>query len=79
MLDEVEGYDASLADNLYIRIETDATLVDRTTVRAFVYQYAQCDLRLGMRRIEPSHLFAGEICAAWPDAFSRVPKSLDEE
>ncbi len=79
VLDDVEGYDASRLDNLYVRIETDAALEDATTARAYVYQYARNDRQAGMRRIAPHLEFAGRLCAAWPDALSRVPKSLAEE
>ena len=71
VLDEAEGFDSSRNDNLYARIETDATLEDGTRVRAYVYQYARIGQPKGMRRIEPSIRFAGQLCAAWPDALSR--------
>lgn len=78
-LDQVEGYDASRLDNLYIRIETEAALEDATTIRAYVYQYAVEDRQTGMRRIVPHLKFAGHLCAAWPDSHSRVPKNLNDE
>ncbi len=79
VLDQVEGYDASRLGNLYVRIETDAQLEDGSRVRAYVYQYARKDREAGMRRILPHQGFAGRLCATWPDAFSRIPKSLAAE
>ncbi len=78
-LDQVEGYNASRHDNLYVRIETDAQLDEGTTIRAYVYQYAREDRQAGMRRIAPHQDFADRLCSAWPDPLSRVPKRLVDE
>ncbi len=79
VLDQVEGFDATRTDNLYTRIESDATLEDGTYVRAYTYQYALEERLPTMRRIQPNRSFAGQLCAVWPDARSRVPKSLEDE
>lgn len=79
VLDDVEGFDASRRDNLYVRIETDAILEDGTVVHAYVYQFAQPGRPTGMRRIVPHQEFVGRLCASWPDAIARVPKNFDDE
>ncbi len=79
VLDEVEGFDASRRDNLYIRIETDVILEGGMLVRAFVYQYAQPGRPTSMRRIAPYQEFDGHLCATWPDAIARVPKCFTDE
>jgi gamma-glutamylcyclotransferase (GGCT)/AIG2-like uncharacterized protein YtfP len=81
VLDEVEGFDASRQDNLYVRIETIAILQDGTSIRAYAYQYAsgQANRSVKMRCIQPFQEFAGRRCASWPDAAARVPKSFADE
>lgn len=79
ILDEVEGFDVNRRDNLYVRIETEATLGDGTKVHVYAYRYALQEAGATLRRIRPLIHFAGHVCAAWPDPFSRVPKSLAEE
>ena len=79
VLDEVEGFDANRSDNLYARIETEATLDDGSKIQAYTYRYARQESESTLRRIQPLTRFAGQVCAAWPDPLSRVPKSLAEE
>ncbi|MDZ4850940.1 MAG: gamma-glutamylcyclotransferase family protein [Pirellulaceae bacterium] len=78
-LDEVEGFVANRLENLYDRIETEATLGDGAKVNAFTYCYADRNSLNRLRRIESTKQFAGHACAEWPDALSRVPRSVEEE
>lgn len=84
-LDSIEGYDATTDSGLYLRRIIEIELYrehKQTNSTIECYSYLIPDIRrwTGARRIEPWLVFnSSSKLAAWPDAQSRVPRSLEDE
>jgi gamma-glutamylcyclotransferase (GGCT)/AIG2-like uncharacterized protein YtfP len=79
VLDDVEGYTPGGLGNEYERVVETATLEDGSTIEVYVYRFAVTARLTRFRRIRPFVQVNTVLCAAWPDAFSKVPTALNEE
>ncbi len=79
VLDEAEGFNQEGSPNYYVRKVVNATTTDGRNELAYAYFLGENRDRKSLRKIEASVEFDGKRCAQWPDALSRVPRSIAEE
>jgi len=84
-LDRIEGYDAARDSGLYLRRMIDIILIsnhkqNNSAIQCYSYLIPDIQNWSGARRIEPWLISNVPFqLAAWPDARSKVPRSLEEE
>ena len=79
VLDQIEGYDALIKNNEYLRVLAEIIYEDGSVGEAHTYQFAAKDRLVRFRRMVPNFLFRDLLTAKWPDPLSHVPRSFEEE
>jgi gamma-glutamylcyclotransferase (GGCT)/AIG2-like uncharacterized protein YtfP len=85
ILDEVEGYNATNDQGLYVRRTLPVRLVEpleesqAAWIDAYTYMISDPDRISAARRIHPAVVIGDTFAASWPDRQSRVPKRLEDE